>query len=230
VFKDINKNISIMFTGIEIGIIELILYFSFCRFLSDLALPLKLIPAVSYYWIMITILTGVWEAAFIFNYYEVSQMSKNFINTSQHVWTTQYDSSYIFPWKLSKIFYAEYGAYADREYMSPMDNWSRIIESSHALFCGLFSLVAIYKKIKEHHRDYDIFINVAMGSQLMNSILYMARYFNTLNERDSVNFNWEGFPAGIALIKRPFMYVNIFWTVMPTYVIFKEINRKIKNE
>mgnify|MGYP001265646911 CR=1 FL=1 len=69
-----------MFSGIEIGIFELILYFTFCRILSKFAVPLKLIPTISYYWIMITILTGVWEGAFIFNYYEVSQISNKFNN------------------------------------------------------------------------------------------------------------------------------------------------------
>ena len=48
--------------------------------------------------------------------------------------------------KLSPIFYAEYGAYADREYMNRHDDWSRVIESSHSLFCGVFALVAINQK------------------------------------------------------------------------------------
>ena len=34
--------------------------------------------------------------------------------------------------KLARIFYAEYGAWADREYMVSSDDWSRTIEGSHA--------------------------------------------------------------------------------------------------
>lgn len=218
-----------MFNGIEIGAIELIIYFIFCNFLTKIQFPLRQINAISYYWIMVTILTGLWEAGFIFNNYDTCELSQKYLNNSEHVWFNTYDITYVVPWKLSKIFYAEYGAYADREYMTLKDDWSRIIESTHAFFCGLFSLLAVYNKIKNNERNYLILINVAMGSQLMNSLLYMAKYFNTLTEVNSVNYVTDKFPAGVALTKRPFMYVNIFWTLMPAYVILVELKKKTNN-
>jgi len=65
--------------------------------------------------------------------------------------------------------------------------------------------------------------NIAMGAQLMNSILYMANYFNQIHESQNVNYNTKEFPTGTALSKRPFMYVNIFWTFMPLYTILKSL-------
>ena len=54
-----------------------------------------------------------------------------------------------------------------------------------------------------------------MGTQIMNSILYMGEYFIQTRDQRSVNF-----PIGILLTNRGFMYVNIFWTVMPSYCIY----------
>ena len=78
------------------------------------------------------------------------------------------------------LFYGEYGAYADKKYMVNYGDWSRIIESTHALFCGLFVSYALIYKLDRYITKYYILISVAMGSQLMNSILYMLNYFNEL--------------------------------------------------
>ena len=58
-----------------------------------------------------------------------------------------------------------------------------------------------------------------MGTQLMNSLLYMGNYFIQCNSPSSVNFDKSDFPSGKFLEKRPFMYVNLFWTIMPSLVI-----------
>ena len=86
-----------------------------------------------------TILTFIWECAFVLDYKNVNIISQQLIKNKEHVWNNEYDLSYVLPWKLSTIFYAEYGAYADREYMQNRNDWSRVIESTHALFCGLFA-------------------------------------------------------------------------------------------
>ena len=64
---------------------------------------------------------------------------------------------------------------------------------------------------------------MAMAFQLMNSILYMVEYGIQCNDSDNVNFNNVTFPLGKAMILRPFMYVNIFWMIMPSYILFYEM-------
>ena len=159
---------------------------------------------------MLTVLTGIWELSFILNYKKTENIAINMLLNKEHVWTNKYNISYIIPWKLSKIFYADYAAYADREYMLLNDDWYRIIEGSHALFCGLFALIALNRKIVNDNSRYMIAASVSMGSQLMNSILYLSEYFRQINDIESVNYNNPDFPCGFLLIKRPFMYVNIF--------------------
>ena len=104
--------------------------------------------------------------------------------------------------------------------MTLRNDWSRIIEGTHAIFCGVFALMALYLKGKTLDSKYNLTIGISMGSQLMNSILYMGQYFIELNKPYSINYDNSFFPAGTMLIKRPFMYVNIFWTVMPIYVLY----------
>ena len=58
-----------------------------------------------------------------------------------------------------------------------------------------------------------------MGTQFMNSFLYMYSYFIQEKDPNSVNYDDSNFPAGKLLDKRLFMWVNIFWLVMPFYTI-----------
>ena len=103
--------------------------------------------------------------------------------------------------------------------MITKDLWSRIIESSHSLGCGLFSLLSILFLINGNNLKYLLCMGVGMGSQLMNSILYMSEYFIQIRNKDNINYNNENFPCGFFLIKRPFMYVNLLWTIFPFYII-----------
>lgn len=181
------------------------------------------IDVVTYYWCMFTILTGFWEAVYIFNHRKSVEISKDLIEMDYHVWCEKYPLTMILPWKLSVIFYGEYGAYADREYMTDKDNWSRLIEGTHALFCGLFSLVAIILNGVGELDRYNTSLTIAMGSQLMNSILYMGEYAIQTKNKDNINYNNSEFPLGILWFKRPFMYINLFWTVMPIYALTRQL-------
>ena len=213
-----------MALGLTIGAIELVFYFFISHQLRKKWNPLGEMDAITYYWLTMTVLTMIWEGAFVLNYNNVSIESHTLIKQEEHVWTNQYDFSYVLPWKLSTIFYSEYGAYADQEYMLRDNDWSRVIESTHALFCGLFAFLALHHKVKYKNNDkYLIMLSVSMGSQLMNSLLYMTNYFNELGYLSSVNYCSTDFPCGFALLHRPFMYVNIFWTCLPLYVIIKEL-------
>ena len=178
---------------------------------------------ILYYWISFTILTGIWELSFVCNYNSVTKISENLLKNNTHVWTTHYDISNILPWKFSHLFYAEYGSYADREYMSK-DDWSRVIESSHAILCGIFALLCLLYKSGNNINEYLITISISMGSQLMNSILYMFNYLYQTTQKYSINYNTNTFPTGILLIKRPFMYINLLWTLCPFYIIIYLIN------
>ena len=205
--------------GYIIGILEIILYLIGSIFLRNNLPQLQNINKITYFWIMLTILTGIWECAYVSRYEYVANMSSDLITNNEHVWTNDYDITYVLPWKLSHIFYSEYAAWADREYMSNIDDWSRVIESSHCTQCALFSLLAILFKIYEYHNNYLITLSVAMGTQFMNSVLYMCCYFIQEKTPSNINYPTKEFPTDNWLIKRPFMWVNIFWLVMPFYTI-----------
>ena len=80
--------------------------------------------------------------------------------------------------------------------------------------------MTLYHRIKDPNLNrYFISLGISMGSQLMNSILYMMNYFNQLAEPANVNYCSPSFPCDHALLARAFMYVNIFWTIMPLYAI-----------
>ena len=209
-----------IYTGISIGMIEIGLYMLISSFILCSNKNLRKMDLVSYFWSTMTVLTGIWEFFYIYNYDKIVDYSNNLLVNKEHVWTNNYSLSHILPNELSSIFYAEYGAYADREYMTLKNDWSRIIESTHALFCGLFSLLALYNKTKGNNKNFNICFSISMGSQLMNSILYMSNYLIEVHNPTNINFNTTEFPCGLFLLKRPFMYVNLFWLFMPLYSIF----------
>ena len=212
--------------GIYLAIIELLLFSIPAYIIKTQNANLKSMSIITYFWLCFTVLTALWELSFIVNYHHVYFESKDLLKHKNHVWTNDYNLSYLLPWNFSKIFYAEYAAYADKYYMARKGIWSRIIESTHALFCGLFAFIYLLK-FKNHNKlslnNYLLPLGVSMGSQLMNSLLYMGEYFIQTTDQTSLNFNSSIFPTGFALLKRPFMYVNIFWTIMPLYIIINNL-------
>jgi len=219
-----------MAAGWEIGMYELAIYFLISHKIRKYYHELQNMNIVMYYWFTMTILTLIWECSFVYNYKSINVFSQDLIKNNTHVWTNDYSIMYILPWKLAFIFYGEYGAYADREYMINTNDWSRVIESSHAIFCGIFSFLVLYQKINNKFlgtslNKYYIAIGVSMGSQVMNSVLYMANYFIQINDKYNINYCSPSFPCNYALLSRAFMYVNIFWAVMPSYVIISSWGR-----
>jgi hypothetical protein len=181
---------------------------------------LAFLDPVTYYWFCLTILTGIWELSFILNYKQCINFSRNLIRDKEHVWFNSYTLDNLIPWRLSKIFYSEYGAWADRDYMLRRNYWSRLIEGTHAFLCGLTMLYCMINKTKDDDRKYLILASLSMGSQLMNSILYMGEYFIQTDDLTNMNYDSPNFPTGFLLTKRGFMYVNLFWTIMPSYCIY----------
>lgn len=209
--------------GIAIGVVEIALYL-FVGYLirQKWYHQLRHVNVISYYWLLMTVLTFIWEVAFICQYKSVHDYAEEFVENDTHVWTTNYTLDYINPWKLSKIFYAEYGAHADREYIQLDNYWSQLIEGTHAGLCGLFALFAIIFKTHNKRELFVISATVAMSTQLMNSILYMGQYFYQVFDPHNVNYPSSEFPFGPFMLDRGFMYVNVFWTIMPLYVIIME--------
>jgi hypothetical protein len=186
---------------------------------------LKDLHLVLYYWSCFTILTGVWEMFFVLYYSSIVTYAHLLMANNISVWSTDYPWYYISPNLMPQIFYAEYGARADREYLARTnhDFWARLIESSHGLCCGSFSLCTI---LLAACGDYDKAFNcamVAMGCQFMNSVLYMGQYSIQCNDPESVNFNSVSFPLGKWMSKRIFMWVNIFWFMFPSIIILQQL-------
>ena len=213
-----------VFTGLVLALFEVSFIFLVSYLIRTNSNQIKELNPVLYYWTFFTFFTGIWEFCFLIQYSKTCYTALEMLDNNTHVWSTYYKLNNVLPWKFSNIFYAEYGAYADREYMLVNDDWSRVIEGSHAVMCGVFAGSAILLKLKNKYIHYIVFISVCMGSQLMNSILYMINYFHQTHDKTNVNYITDSFPAGTYLEKRPFMYINIFWTIMPLFCIINLIN------
>ncbi len=209
-------------SGINLAIIELYLFYKLSEFIRYDLYPLQMMEPISYYWLMFTILTGLWEATFIDNRTIVKTASKQLIMQEQHVWTNDYTLDYLQLDKFAIEFYSEYGAYADREYMTTKDYWSRLIEGSHAFICALFSYLGLFTYLFNIYLGNQLIL-IAMSAQCMNSILYVGQYLIQVNEEYHINENRKEFPAGKYLMNRPFFYINTLWTIMPIYVTYNII-------
>jgi hypothetical protein len=210
--------------GYQIALIEVAILMIAAFFIREYVTAFQwVVSPVTYYWFCFTVLTGFWELTFVLNYNKVADRAATLVKDSKSVWFTEYPFYYILPNYMAQIFYAEYGAHADREYMDKKDIWSRLIESSHAFVCGAFSLCALVLVLLD---DYDKAHNaamVAMGGQFMNSVLYMGNYAIQCRTPTSVNFNRTDFPVGKWMSKRWFMWVNIFWMLFPSIIIIQTL-------
>ena len=70
--------------GYTIGILEIVLYFIGSITFRNYYPILKTINNITYFWAMMTILTGIWELSFISNYMNVSNMSQELIQTNTY--------------------------------------------------------------------------------------------------------------------------------------------------
>jgi len=214
----------LLIPGWGIGMLEISLFMLTSFSIKHFFTSLQNLNNILYYWLCMTVLTGIWESTYISTYNDIVSDAQGLIVNNTHVWTTCYDISYVLPWKLSHIFYAEYGAWADREYMSLTDDWSHVIEGSHAVFCAIFALFGLLSDLKISTNKSMLIIGMSMSFQLMNSLLYMVEYSIQCNSNNSVNYyNNTEFPLGVMMSGRPFMYVNVFWLLLPTYILFYEI-------
>ena len=204
--------------GIILALLELQFFFGISEMLYIVFPGLQNIDHISYYWMMFTILTAKWETGYLENRNPVNRISRNLIDTKEHVWTNKYTLENLSPKKFAILFYSEYGAHADREYMTRSDIWSALIESTHALLCGSISFAAFVCGALYLDTLCKVLLSLAMGGQLMNSVLYLGEYSIQIKNKDSINYPTSDFPRGKYLIKRPFMYINVLWTVMPIYV------------
>lgn len=208
--------------GYGVALIELMLFFVGATLARSYISQLQILSPLMYYWFCFTTLTGLWEYVFVTNYTVVVRYSRQLVANTKHVWDTEYPWFYIRPDLMAKIFYAEYGAWADREYMSTRkgDYWSRLIESSHALCCGAFCCATLLATMVDKEKAVRLGM-VGMGMQFMNSLLYMGQYFLQCRHGDSPNYNNIEFPLGRWMSDRLFMWVNIFWMICPTIIIFQ---------
>ena len=204
-------------SGTIIAILELGLFYLISHEIRDKYNDLEKINKVSYYWLMFTVLTGIWEWTYVRNRGKARRVALQLLKKKQHVWSKKYDLGLVFPWRLSRQFYAEYGAYADREYMRLKDDWSLVVEGSHAALCAFFAFMSIFSTAMGINLIEAIYIS--MAAQFTNSFMYMGEYFIQVSDPDSVNYNTKKFPCDMFLLKRPFMWINIFWLIMPTYVL-----------
>jgi len=200
------------------ALIEVILFF-FSAYTVRSYFGLYNIHDVAYYWLTFTILTGIWEFTYVTQKKLVVFMAKRLLDKNEHVWTKEYPVIMILPTYLAKVFYAEYGAYADREYMYLKDKWSIAIEGTHCCLCGLFSLLSMIASLYNNPTMFYICMAVAMGTQLMNSILYLSQYMIQTKDPNSINYDTEDFPCGVYMLSRPFMWINLFWSLMPSLII-----------
>lgn len=207
--------------GLTIGLLNLFIALSLgylARHIKCSKKQLHNISFISYYWQIITITTFIWEICYISQFKRTSEMAKTLIINKEHVWLKEYPLYYILPNNMAVIFYAEYASYADREYMDGKNDWSQVVEGTHMLFCGIVTLFSLLSKLFNYNRTYIILISAAMGAQLMNSIMYMANYIIETKDPNNINYcgDWN---CGTLYDKRPFMYVNLFWTIMPIVVL-----------
>ena len=131
----------ILVPGWTIGLLEILIFFIASYGIKRFFTSLSQINNIIYYWLCMTVLTGIWESTYLVTYDSIVNTADQLILNDTHVWTNMYDLSYILPSELSHIFYAEYGAWADREYMSLNDNWSHTVEGTHLNFCAIFSFL-----------------------------------------------------------------------------------------
>lgn len=213
-----------MIKGYQGAILELLLFFALFSNVMNFSENFKNIDPVVSYWLGFTVLTGIWELIYVTSKKDVNEYANFLIVTNKSVWFSDFSLSMLLPHNFSRLFYSEYGAWADREYMSFSDNWSITIEGSHCMLCALFSLLSLWSLITGNYYNFLLTLGIGMGSQFMNSLLYLSEYILQTRNINNINYDNKDFPTGEYLLNRPFMYINILWLILPAYSILSFVS------
>ena len=71
--------------GIVIGMIELSIFFGISYLIREKKTQFKKMDPITYYWLMMTILTFIWEISFILTYDKVVLTSYELLINKEHV-------------------------------------------------------------------------------------------------------------------------------------------------
>ena len=215
--------------GWTIGTLELVFFLFFSGGVRYIFSGYRKIDAITYYWLCLTILSGIWEVGYILNYSEIVSTATELIENDEHVWLKQYNFSYTLPWNMAKIFYAEYGAWADREFISNSDEYTHQVEGTFMIFCAISSAFGLMTDFERRSVISVVAVGFAMLIQLISTIIYIVDYVVQLRDYYNVNFYSGDFPVGTMFSKRPFLYANVLWLLMPAYIIFFQLFNVPKN-
>ena len=221
--NDAQKPGLVQITGMQGALMELSLFFvgAYC---ARNYLDLYDINTFSYYWMAFTVLTGMWELAYVFSKLEVSLMGVELIRTGESTFAKTYNLRMIRPRNLSLVFYSDYAAWADRLYMTPKNPWSLVIEGTHCLCCALPCLLSLICDVMMYDHLGEQFLFLGMAWQMINSVLYVSQYMIQTKQSSSPNYDTVKWPCGDYMLNRPFMWINIFWTLCPIIVILTNLD------
>ena len=208
-----------LLNGIEILLVELSLFWFSSYALATVFPSLQNIETVTYYWLMFTILTGIWEFSYIKNMKKVRRVGMKLLSKKKHIWNNLYNLKTLIPTKFAIQYYAEYGAYADREYYYLRDYKSLIIDSSSSVQSGFYSLLGLLFYLFDSYSCALAFISLSISLQFVSNFIYLSEYYCQLYDSLSYNFNTTRFPCGKFLTKRPMMLINFLSLIVPSYII-----------
>ena len=82
-----------VFTGLELGIIEIGLFFITSFLIKYKIKNLSNMDTITYYWLSFTVLTMLWEIYFVLDYYNVISYATYLLQKHVKVWDLKYNLS-----------------------------------------------------------------------------------------------------------------------------------------
>ncbi len=204
--------------GFELCIIELIIAMVIFNNIYSIINFIDL-PKFVFYWIAFSILVCIYEIAYLYNFKNITRNAKALIKTKNSIWFEKYDISKLLPWKFAKLFYTDYIANSDREYINNNTKYGKIIESTHLFICGGLYLLALIMNIYGNINKFKTLLFMSFGAQIMNIIMYTLFLYFQIHNKFSSNYASKRFPIGRYYEKRPFTYINIIYIIMIISII-----------
>ena len=179
------------------------------------------ITYIKFFWIASTIINAIYKLGYIQNYRYIKEYAKELKEFKRHIWEYNFDYYYLLPYNFGTAFYAEYGQYADREYIKydPIDSIN-IMEYSQSLeHIGISLPILSLYLLTYHINNYPSLLTIVAFNSLLTNIVYLGKYLKSCKTPNHCNYNTELFPRGFMFHKRPLIY-SLFSSILFTLSAF----------
>lgn len=173
---------------------------------------------IIYYWLILTLYSCYNHCLYLIDIDKVNRISNTLWITKKNIWFKEYELTNKNIFKSYQLIYSEYNANNDREYQQKSFYYILLRGIINIIF-GIISILILFYYYINYYTSI-LLIIILTSLQIIYYSYYIKIYLKQTDNLRSRNLITLNFPLGYYLLKRPMIYINLFYIFINFLVIF----------